>query len=210
MLAGSIVVGLNLLARVSSARDFKALNNNTAPEYPIAIAMAYTRTNDMEKEARNALRQAERGFNDASNVKIHKALRKKIKYSKVNLNKVPAVADEYGLSKEPDIVTILIFKDGKMVTALPIRLSEATTDDEISATVQDAIDNNVGHYINTIIDEYNEHQKDLEVARAKRDTYYYRDRWGYSNPWWDYYYHGYYNPHHYPHHSGFGFYIGVD
>lgn len=208
VLAGTIIFGLNILARVSSARDFKALNSKTSQEYPIAVVMAYTSFKGMEKGTRNALREAQSGFSDASSIKTHKALRGKIKYTKVNLDAVPAVADEYGLNKDPEIITLLIFKDGKKVSATYLRLTENTTEDSVSSKVQDILDDSAGYYINRIIDDYVEHKKDLEIARAERD-YYYVDPWYSRSPWWDYYYHGYYD-HHYRRRPGFGFYINVD
>ena len=192
-----IASGVKLTADVSSANQISAVDKNTGRTYHVSVVFAYTQPKKLESQERQMLREAERGFRDASEVKIHKAI--KTKYTKVNLDKVPEFAKNFELKQTVNKGYVLLFKQGEHLETLEVDLTQGAAHNEVYNTVQEGIDEHLGTFIDRTINQAEEHKKEVELeqARAERNIIINND------PVWDYWYNGYSRPYGY---SPFGYY----
>lgn len=206
----AVVMCINLVARSSlrTITRYSDFNERLSAENPLTIVMAYTEPKGLEREQRKAIDHAQSGFRNVSRTDDYEKI--KTKFVQVNLDKVPTIADEHGLDKDPGQAHILLFKRGQFVTKKVIHLSDDDdTKNMLHRTAQQLIEENFGDYIRDKIEEQEEYEKELRLQRAAAPRVY-------SDPLWDYWYHGYY-PYRYPYYSypyyrrnpGFGFYINV-
>ena len=192
MASTAIIAALHLISKVSTIKEFKNLDQFTSRKYPFAVVMAYTEVKKgMTNEQKKAHRNARRAFQHISQKKIHR--RVKIKYAKVNLERVPTVADEYSLKKDLDAVHVLLFNDGHLKAKVPLTLHENQTEDDIYALVDNTIETHLGDQIDRAVEDARELDRQEELERAK-----YAGAYSYVNPWFDYVYHGYSHPYYYP------------
>lgn len=201
-LFGIIIIasGVKLTADVSSATQISAVDKNTSRKYHVAVVFAYTQPKKIESQERQMLREAERGFRDISEVKIHPAI--KTKYTKINLDKTPEFAKNFKLEQAVSNGYILLFKQGEHIETLEIDLTQDNTHNTVYKAVQDGIDEHLGTFINRTINQAEEHKREVELeeARAERNIIINND------PVWDYWYNGYSRPYGY---SPFGYYYNM-
>jgi hypothetical protein len=207
LLSAVIITSVNLVAKVSSVRDLKRFDNYVSAEYIITIVLAYTQPKKMDSDGRRAIREAERGFRDASDNNIHKKI--KMKFVKVNLDRIPELVSEYNLSKDQNNASIVLFKRGRHVATAQVKLKKDSARNAVYNETKDAINDNFGSYIDNILQEIADLEADIAVARASAPRYDYNP---FYSSWWDHSYHGYYHPYHhrYYHRPGFGFHINLD
>jgi|GEM_PF-3122192 len=184
---GAIIGAVKLTAKVYSAKDLKSFHVNTSKKQTLAVVLAYTQAKNITNEERHLLREAERGFRDISEVSYGRAV--SIKYTKVNLEKTPDLADEFKLSKNSTTAYVLLFKKGQYVTTLALTLTEGNSYKEIYNAVKNGIDENFGTFIDRLIQQEKEHRKEVELEQARAEKNYIV-----QDPRWDYYYNGYYSP----------------
>lgn len=204
ILIAVVIVSINLSAKVRSIRDLKRFDDYVSLNYLITVVMAYTQPKGLSSTEKRAIREAERGLRDISENVVYKKV--KVKFAQVNLDRVPQIADDYQLTKDPHTVSLLFFRRGQLIATAPVELEESSAYGAVYNATKDGIEQNFAEYINQILQEMQDLEEELARTRAAAPRYI--TPW-YSSPWWDYYYHGYYYPYYRYRRPGFGFHISL-
>jgi hypothetical protein len=183
----------------------KSVDNYVSPDHSLTVMIAYTQLDKPPKDQQRQIREAERALRDICENKAYKKVA--MECIKVNLFKVPLIAEEYHVKKEVESLFILLFKKGRLVAKIPVPLNEQVDRDFIYRTIKEGIEEHLGEFIDQKLDELNELEADIARARAAAPQYIVDP---YYNSLLDYAYHGYYNSYHrpYPYRRygpGFGF-----
>ncbi len=201
------------VAKVSSLRSLRDVDNFASMKHPLSVLMTYSTLKKPTKEERRAFKDAEKGFQSCSTLDSYKYAR--IHFGKSDLERLPELLQRYGINHNPHLITVLLFKKGKLVATekVDLHVSDDATDtketnnkthtaqDEVYSTTRALIDNNAKLEIKRLIEERQEQEQEMERLQTQlmyqnwNNGFFYNGYYGYNN------YYGY----GYPYGYGFGF-----
>jgi hypothetical protein len=208
---GITIIG-TLSAKVVSLHDEQGFDDKVSSKYPITVVMAYTQPKKIDHEIKRKLREAQSGFRDASQRDNYEYVH--IKFISFNTEKIGGVTQKYQLSTDPEKVSVLLFKNGKMVEKTEIKIDIFNTRHEVYNATKEMIDEKLGAFIDRLITARKEQDLAIERAQAEASTFAFENWWNGWGPYNDCYHYGCYPNYSHSYHQGWypgsGFAIFVD
>lgn len=189
---GCMVVGSSLSSKVKFISSQRYLDETISLINPLSVVFCYNEPRNLVRDDRKTISYAKKGFKEASYLDAYEV--SKIKFSYVNLEKLPHLKQQYNLSDNHEIGHILLFKDGKNVAVKSLEMHKDSIKNIMYQTTKNLIDALMGNDIKELIKKDQEYKKELMKIRAANAArfiggYYGGYYNGYAHPHWRGYYH---------------------
>jgi len=190
VLATALLVGIRLLGAspltIKSISQFDDLVTN--PAKPVAVVLALSQPEKMERATRKTLEAARKGFTDLSKQKLYK--RADVQFVVVNLPDFTALQKEFGMTAlHKDVIGFVIYNKGKILGTQSLTL---LPEDDVRSVITEKGQRYIEKLAGDILDDIiqNKADKEFELAKARAQAPVYYSPWVYD-PWWGYYGYGY-------------------
>lgn len=196
-----LIMGSSLLAEVKSITSQKGFDTIVSATNPLSVIFFYREPRrNLDRKTEQAIRYARQGFKDVSNLKAYTVAG--VAFGQVNLERMPELQEKFDLEQDgngklipnSEQGHIVLFKRTRVIhVSRPFTLHKDGSEVLLYNGTKNLIDSYMGDDIDELIQNYVDHQQELEKIRAENrvqmiDPYYLYDPF-------DAYYHGYYRPH---------------